>query len=124
MLSFSGSSRIFIHALPTDMRKSFDALCGIVKSEFQKDILDGDYFVFFNRVLDRCKILLWDRDGLILVYKWLEKGCFQRPVSEVQKGLAIEVDVTTLILILNGIDLNSAKRRKRYQVDRTKAMIA
>jgi len=124
MLSFSGSSRIFIHALPTDMRKSFDALCGIVKSEFQKDILDGDYFVFFNRVLDRCKILLWDRDGLILVYKRLEKGCFQRPVSEVQKGLAIEVDVTTLILILNGIDLNSAKRRKRYQVDRTKAMIA
>ena len=124
MLSFSGSSRIFIHALPTDMRKSFDALCGIVKSEFQKDILDGDYFVFFNRVLDRCKILLWDRDGLILVYKRLEKGCFQRPVSEVQKGLAIEVDVTTLILILNGIDLNSAKRRKRYQVDRSKAMIA
>lgn len=59
MLSFSGSSRIFIHALPTDMRKSFDALCGIVKGEFQRDILDGDYFVFFNRVLDRCKILLW-----------------------------------------------------------------
>ena len=69
MLSFSSSSRIFIHALPTDMRKSFDALCGIVKGEFQKDILNGDYFVFFNRVLDRCKILLWDRDGLILVYK-------------------------------------------------------
>ena len=124
MLSFSSSSRIFIHALPTDMHKSFDALCGIVKGEFQKDILNGDYFVFFNRVLDRCKILLWERDGLILVYKRLEKGCFQRPVSEVQNGLAIEVDVTTLMLILNGIDLNSARRRKRYQADRTKAMIA
>ena len=120
MLSFSSSSRIFIHALPTDMRKSFDALCGIVKGEFQKDILNGDYFVFFNRVLDRCKILLWDRDGLILVYKRLEKGCFQRPVSEVQNGLAIEVDVTTLMLILNGIDLNSVRRRKRYQADRVK----
>jgi len=69
MLSLSSSSRIFIHALPTDMRKSFDGLCGIVKGDFQRDILDGDYFVFFNRVLDRCKILLWDRDGLILVYK-------------------------------------------------------
>jgi transposase len=69
MLSLASSSRIFIHSLPTDMRKSFDALCGIVKAEFQKDILDGDYFVFFNRVLDRCKILLWDRDGLILIYK-------------------------------------------------------
>lgn len=49
MLSLtSSSSRIFIHALPTDMRKSFDALCGIVKGDFQKDILDGDYFVFLS----------------------------------------------------------------------------
>ena len=69
MLSLSSRSRIFIHALPTDMRKSFDGLCGIVKGDFKKDVLEGDYFVFFNRVLDRCKILLWDRDGLILVYK-------------------------------------------------------
>lgn len=114
MLSLSSSSRIFIHALPTDMRKSFDGLCGIVKGDFQKEILDGDYFVFFNRVLDRCKILLWDRDGLILVYKRLEQGCFQRVPYDGQ-SLAIEVDVTTLTLILNGIDLASARRRKRYQ---------
>jgi transposase len=119
MLNFASSSRIFVHALPTDMRKSFDALCGIVKDEFQKDILQGDYFVFFNRVLDRCKILLWDHDGLILVYKRLEKGCFQRPVANASQTLAIEVDSTTMMLILRGIDLNSAKRRKRYQVDST-----
>ena len=115
MLSLSSTSRIFIHALPTDMRKSFDGLCGIVKGDFQKDILDGDYFVFFNRVLDRYKILLWDRDGLILVYKRLEQGCFQRVPFDGSQGLAIEVDPVTLTLILSGIDLASAKRRKRYQ---------
>lgn len=123
MFSLSSSSRIFIHALPTDMRKSFDALCGIVKGEFKKDILDGDYFVFFNRILDRCKILLWDRDGLILIYKRLEKGCFQRPAYPSDAGMAIEVDLTTLTLILNGIDLNSAKRRKRFQDSRAKTLI-
>lgn len=123
MFSLSSSSRIFVHALPTDMRKSFDALCGIVKGEFKKDILDGDYFVFFNRILDRCKILLWDRDGLILIYKRLEKGCFQRPVNPSNADMVIEVDLTTLTLILNGIDLNSAKRRKRYQDNRAKALI-
>jgi transposase len=69
MLSLSSQSRIFIHAVPTDMRKSFDGLSGIVKGDFKQDILAGDYFVFFNRVLDRCKILLWDHDGLVLVYK-------------------------------------------------------
>jgi transposase len=122
MFSLSSSSRIFVHALPTDMRKSFDALCGIVKGEFKKDILDGDYFVFFNRILDRCKILLWDRDGLILIYKRLEKGCFQRPINPPDAGMAIEVDLTTLTLILNGIDLNSAKRRKRFQDSRAKVL--
>ena len=119
MFSLSSTSRIFIHALPTDMRKSFDALCGIVKGDFQKDILDGDYFVFFNRVLDRYKILVWDRDGLLLVYKRLEQGCFQRVPHDGCQRLMIEVDATTLTLILSGIDLASAKRRKRYQSPET-----
>jgi transposase len=99
----------------TDMRKSFDGLCGIVKGDFEKDILEGDYFVFFNRLRDRCKILLWDRDGLILIYKRLEQGCFQRAPYD-GDGLAIEVDATTLTLILTGIDLSTAKRRKRFAV--------
>jgi transposase len=102
------------------MRKSFDGLCGIVKGDFQMDILQGDYFVFFNRVLDRCKILLWDRDGLILFYKRLEQGCFQR-VPYDGHGLAIEVDATTLTLVLSGIDLGTAKRRKRFTTEQPSA---
>lgn len=116
MIGIAHQARIFIYALPMDMRKSFDGLCGIVKIDFQKDILSGDYFVFFNRSLDRYKILLWDRDGLVLVYKRLEQGCFQRLPNNGQ-SLVIEVDVTTLTLILNGIDLSSAKRRKRFSPD-------
>lgn len=83
MIGIAHQARIFIYALPTYMRKSFDGLCGIVKIDFQKDILSGDYFVFFNRSLDRYKILLWDRDGLVLLYKRLEQGCFQRLPSTV-----------------------------------------
>lgn len=116
MIGIAHQARIFIYALPTDMRKSFDGLCGIVKIDFQKDILSGDYFVFFNRSLDRYKILLWDRDGLVLLYKRLEQGCFQRLPNNGQ-SLVIEVDATTLTLILNGIDLSSAKRRKRFSPD-------
>ena len=116
MIGIAHQARIFIYALPTDMRKSFDGLCGIVKVDFQKDILSGDYFVFFNRSLDRYKILLWDRDGLVLLYKRLEQGCFQRLPSNGQ-NLVIEVDATTLTLILNGIDLSSATRRKRFSPD-------
>jgi hypothetical protein len=72
MLSISPAVRIFVHALPTDMRKHFDGLSAIVTQSFGKDVLRGDYFVFLNRSCDRCKILLWDRDGLVVWAKKLE----------------------------------------------------
>ena len=61
MFSIPSSVRVFAYAEPTDMRKSFDGLAAIVTNAFSKDPFNGDYFVFFNRSLDRCKILLWDR---------------------------------------------------------------
>ena len=114
MLSISPSVRIFVHALPTDMRKHFDGLCGIVTQSFGKDVLQGDYFVFLNRTKDRCKILFWDRDGLVVWAKRLERGRFQLPTGRDAASLVLEIDSVTLAMILGGVDLDSAKRRKRY----------
>jgi len=114
MLSAPSAVRIFVYALPTDMRKSFDGLHAIVTNEFTMDVLNGDYFVFFNRALDRCKILMWDRDGLVVWAKRLEHGRFQRPL-DAASGLSIEIDATTLSMILGGADLKTGQRRKRYQ---------
>ena len=114
MISAPSAVRIFVYALPTDMRRSFDGLHSIVTNEFTMDVLKGDYFVFFNRALDRCKILLWDRDGLVVWAKRLEKGCFQRPIDAAD-GVSIEIDATTLSMILGGADLNTGRRRRRYQ---------
>lgn len=113
MLQFSATTRVFVHRFDTDMRKSFDGLHAIVKNALGLNVLDGDLFVFFNRTGDRCKILLWDRDGLVVWAKRLERGRFQRPTPKHDEA-AIEVDATTLALILGGIDLQSAKRRKRF----------
>jgi len=115
MLSISPSIRIFVHALPTDMRKGFNGLCAIVTQAFGKDVLEGDYFVFVNRPRNRCKILFWDRDGLVVWAKRLERGRFQIPVSQ-DGAITVEVDGTTLVMILGGVDLQTAQRRKRYQV--------
>ena len=114
MLNAPSAVRIFAYALPTDMRKSFDGLHAIVTNEFTMDVLNGDYFVFFNRALDRCKILMWDRDGLVVWAKRLERGRFQRPLDPAS-GLSIEIDATTLSMILGGADLKTGRRRKRYQ---------
>ena len=115
MLSLSPAIRIFVHALPTDMRKHFNGLSAIVTHSFGMDVLRGDYFVFLNRVQNRCKILYWDRDGLVVWAKRLERGRFQLPSGRDAASLAIEVDAVTLAMMIGGVDLDSARRRKRYQ---------
>jgi len=116
MLSLSPAIRIFVHALPTDMRKHFDGLSAIVTHTLGMDVLRGDYFVFLNRSCNRCKILLWDRDGLVVWAKRLERGRFQLPGGRDAASLVIEIDCVTLAMMIGGVDLDSAKRRKRYQV--------
>lgn len=115
MLSLSPTIRIFVHTQPTDMRKQFNGLHGIVTHSLGQDVMTGDYFVFFNRRKHRCKILYWDRDGLVVWAKRLERGGFQIPATG-DDAMAVEIDGTTLAMILGGVDLQSVQRRKRYQV--------
>jgi transposase len=106
--------RVFLHAPATDLRKGFDALTGLVTTAFAQDPTSGHLFLFVNRRRDRLKILYWDRDGLAIWYKRLETGSFQIPTAPAQ-AVSIEMTATQLSLILSGIDLRSARQRKRYQ---------
>ena len=119
MLSLSLPGRVFLCTLPTDMRKSFDALAGLVEQELGQDPLAGDLFVFRSRRGDRLKLLYWDSDGLAIWYKRLEEGTFVFPTPDGQRvgvgthGLLIRP--AELAMLLDGIDLASVKRRQRYQ---------
>jgi len=115
----TGAVRIFVCTKPADMRKSFDGLSGMVQEFLGQDPLSGHLFLFFNKRRDRAKILLWERDGLLIVYKRLEAGSFQNldprsRTDQVSGSAGLELSVTDLTLILNGIDLATARRRKRY----------
>jgi transposase len=111
--------RIFLCTQPTDMRKSFDGLTGLVQQCFGQDPLTGHLFLFLNRRRDRLKILSWERDGLVIWYKRLEAGTFQQLDPTAHAGrtagsAGIELTTTELALLLTGIDLTTARRRKRY----------
>ena len=69
MLSLAPSVRIYLHAKPIDMRKSFDGLFGIVKNEFSMDVRDGGLFLFINLRRNRVKLMYWDTDGLVIWIK-------------------------------------------------------
>jgi transposase len=99
------------------MRRSFDGLAGMAKSIVQQDPLSGHLFVFFNRNCQRVKLLFWDRSGLCLYYKRLEQGVFHIDHFNRRRS-SIEIDGTTLQLILDGIDLSRARRRRRFRPPR------
>lgn len=132
MLNFSHQTRVFLCTSPVDMRKSFRGLCTLAESLLEKDPAGQDWFVFVNRRADRMKLLGWDGRGFWIWYMHLEAGTFQTPtkiaptkidcqrIANAQEGSSqeathLEMDVTQLSLIINGIDLRSAKRRTRYQ---------
>ena len=112
MLSISPSVPIYLYTQSTDMRKGFDGLSGIVRSEFKADPLDGSMFVFVNRRRNRLKILHWDGSGFWLYYKLLEAGTFEVIRAE---GQCSQIDATQLAMLLGGVSIVTAKRRKRYK---------
>ena len=81
MLNLSELVRIYVCLAPTDMRKSFDSLAALVRDGLGYDPLSGHLFVFRSRRGDRVKLLWWDRDGLTLYYRRLEKGTFRFPTA-------------------------------------------
>ena len=115
MLALSGNTRIFAFSEPTDMRKGFNGLSGLVSEHFNVELLSGHMFLFCNRRGDRIKLLYWDQDGLAIWYKRLESGSYQLPKVDPQSN-TLEMDQTQLSLLLSGIDLASVKQRKRYRV--------
>jgi transposase len=111
--------RVFLCATPTDLRKGFDGLFGMVQEFLGQDPLSGHLFLFLNRRRDRIKILFWEPDGAVIFYKRLEAGTFQKldPAASADRksGRAgLELTATELTLLLNGIDVTTAQRRKRY----------
>jgi transposase len=96
-------------------------LAALTREIIREDPLSGHLFVYFNRRRDRVKVLLWDRSGLALYYKRLEKGTFRLSAFEKPDSSRAEIDSAELALILEGIDLANARRRPRFALPRATA---
>ncbi len=94
------------------MRKSFRGLSGLVRRLLQ-DPLSGHVFCFVNHRRTMLKILVHDRTGYLIYYKRLSRGTFQLPA--LQEGQTrVQLDSATLAMMLEGVDLRTAKRRLRH----------
>lgn len=111
MLTLPSSVRIFLATEPVDMRKSIDGLAGLVTEILDVDPFSGFLFVFRGRRGDRIKILVWDRNGFLMLYKRLEKSRFRFPTVSSSR---IELGSTQLALLLDGLDVELADGAPRW----------
>jgi transposase len=112
-LDQSSSTRIWLAVAPADMRCGFDRLAELARVVTGQDPLSGHLFLFRGRGGDRLKILYWDRDGYALWYKRLEEGTFKLPRVE-GDATSVQLRASELAMLLDGIDLKSVRRVKRY----------
>ena len=113
-LDRGSTMRIWLCVQPSDMRCGFDRLAELAATVTGDDPLSGHLFLFRARSGDRMKILYWDRDGFALWYKRLEDGTFKLPRVEPQQR-SVQLRASELAMMLDGIDLKSVKRSRRYR---------
>lgn len=114
MLQLSSSQQYYWYLPAVDMRKGFDALCGLVQS-MGHNIVQGGIFIFCNRKRNQIKLLCWEGDGLAIYYKRLEKGCYELPKYNADTG-SCTIKPYQLQLILQGIELGSVRHKKRFNI--------
>lgn len=113
-LDRASSTRIWLCTGHTDMRRGFDRLAEQAHVVTRQDPQSGHLFLFRSRGGDRLKALYWDKDGYVLWYKRLEEGTFKLPKTLAAQE-SVELRASELAMILDGIDLASVKRVKRYR---------
>ena len=113
MLNFPPSVRIRLATAPVDLRRSFDRLAAEVRDQLHNNPLSGHIFVFKNKCGDRVKLLYWDEDGYVIVYKRLEEGVFHWPATA-EGQTSVSLRAAELAMLLDGIDWPKAQRGRRY----------
>lgn len=100
MIGMNGEPvRVWVATAPVDMRRGFDRLAEHVRAFLGRDPLSGHLFVFRSRNGARVKILWWDKSGLVLYYKRLERGTFHFPSSD---SPCMELEAGQLLRLLSG----------------------
>lgn len=74
MFSLGDGTKFWLYTKPTDMRKNFNMLSGIVNNDKGKDLYSGDVFVFVNSSNNMLKLLRYEPGGLVIYNKRLDHG--------------------------------------------------
>ena len=96
---------------PTSLTRPFDGLSALVHNHLRSDPINGDWYAFVNRRRTMMKILSFDRDGFWIWSKRVELGRFEELAGDGKKPSTR----TGLLALLEGVDIDVRRQRKRYR---------
>ena len=114
MFSLSSNLQFQLYSQPTDMRKSFDGLSGIIQEQLGGSATGGDVYVFINKQRNKMKLLHWQSGGFVLYYKRLERGVFEHLNYDVETGSYL-LSYSQMVLLVDGISIKNLEQKKRYK---------
>jgi transposase len=115
MFSLNDSMRYWLYNQPTDMRKSYHTLSGIVSNSMGLDPYNGDVYIFMNKSRNRIKLLHWEPGGLVIYSKLLETGTFGYPSNVRKDDVSGIIHWRDLVLIVEGIIEKPDSRMQRLE---------
>lgn len=110
MIPVPASTKVWLAAGVTDMRKGFNGLAALAQDVLKQDPFSGHLFVFRGRRGDLLKVIWFDGQGACLFSKRLEKGRFVWPSATTGK---VTLTPAQLSMLLEGIDWRAPQRTWR-----------
>ena len=110
MFTLTSSNTYYLYQEACDMRKSFDALSGLVTNNLGKNPCSGEVFIFISKDKGSIKLLQWEKDGFVIYYKRLEKGTFTPPENAIN-GV---IQWPALIYMILGLRAEKIRQKPRF----------
>ena len=101
---FQEISNYYLYRKLVKMSRSFDGLAALIRTELDKDIINGDVFIFLNRSRSTLKLFLYENKGFSIYYRRLDEGSFQLPLIS-SNHVSYKMSVEQMMYMLSGMAL-------------------
>ncbi len=115
MFSLDREHTYWLFSEPTDMRKSFYTLGGLVTNRMGADPRNGDVYIFVNRRHNRIKLLHYEKGGMVIYSKMLDRGTFGMPVPASKDTVSSLIRWDSLLRIVEGTMSDPDNRQARLE---------
>ena len=115
MFNLERGLRYWLYSEPTDMRKSFHTLCGLVRNKIGGDPMNGDVYIFVNKRRNRVKLLHYETGGMVIYSKMLDRGTFGMPIPGSKDVVTSSIKWEDLLKMVEGIMSDPDSRQARLE---------